>query len=119
MGDLSKLLNDIIEEDESLQKEIELLELKYKIIDELIKFRKSYKLSQSEFANMIDVKQQMISRFEKGEVDPRLSFISKILLGMKKDVIIRDKDYINVSNNINFNKRKKAVYIPSNYKLVG
>lgn len=119
MSDLNKLLSEIIESDEEIKKEIELLELKYLIIDELIKFRKSYKLSQSDFAKIVDVKQQMISRFEKGEVDSRLSFVSKILLGMKKDVIIRDKDYIKVSNNITFNKRKKVAYLPNNYKLVG
>ena len=40
---------------------------------------------------MIKVDKQMISRFEKGEVDPKLSFISKILHGMNKEIIISSK----------------------------
>ena len=84
MNDLRKLMDDIISQDEELQKEVDLLKLKYDIIDELISYRKMNNLTQSDFAKVIGVKQQMISRFEKGEVDPRLSFISKVLFGMKK-----------------------------------
>ena len=91
MNDLNILINEIISEDQEIKEEIELLDLKYKLIDELINFRKAYKLSQAEFADMIKVDKQMISRFEKGEVDPKLSFISKILHGMNKENIIRDK----------------------------
>ena len=91
MNDLNKLTNEIISEDQEIKEEIELLDFKYKLIDELINFRKAYKLSQSEFADMIKVDKQMISRFEKGEVDPKLSFISKILHGMNKEIIISSK----------------------------
>ena len=91
MNDLNILINEIISEDQEIKEEIELLDLKYKLIDELINFRKAYKLSQSEFADMIKVDKQMISRFEKGEVDPKLSFISKIVHGMNKENNIRSK----------------------------
>ncbi|MPN52110.1 hypothetical protein SDC9_199764 [bioreactor metagenome] len=91
MNDLNILINEIISEDQEIKEEIELLDFKYKLIDELINFRKAYKLSQSEFADMIKVDKQMISRFEKGEVDPKLSFISKILHGMNKEIIISSK----------------------------
>lgn len=91
MNDLNILINEIISEDQEIKEEIELLDLKYKLIDELINFRKSYKLSQAEFADMIKVDKQMISRFEKGEVDPKLSFISKIVHGMNKEIIISSK----------------------------
>ena len=91
MNDLNILINEIISEDQEIKEEIELLDFKYKLIDELINFRKAYKLSQSEFADMIKVDKQLISRFEKGEVDPKLSFISKILHGMNKEIIISSK----------------------------
>ena len=91
MNDLNILINEIISEDQEIKEEIELLDFKYKLIDELINFRKAYKLSQSEFADMIKVDKQMISRFEKGEIDPKLSFISKILHGMNKENIISSK----------------------------
>ena len=91
MNDLNILINEIISEDQEIKEEIELLDFKYKLIDELINFRKAYKLSQAEFADMIKVDKQMISRFEKVEVDPKLSFISKILHGMNKEIIISSK----------------------------
>ena len=91
MNDLNILINEIISENQEINEEIELLDFKYKLIDELINFRKSYKLSQAEFADMIKVDKQMISRFEKGEIDPKLSFISKILHGMNKENIISSK----------------------------
>ena len=91
MNDLNILINEIISEDQEIKEEIELLDFKYKLIDELINFRKAYKLSQSEFADMIKVDKQMISRFEKGELDPKLSFISKIIHGMNKEIIISSK----------------------------
>jgi transcriptional regulator with XRE-family HTH domain len=117
MNNINDLLNEIIADDKDIQTEIELLDLKYMLIDELIKYRKSYKLSQSDFANKINVKQQMISRFEKGEVDPRLSFISKILMGMRKDIIVKDKDYINVVS-LESKKKKKHWDNPPAYVLV-
>ena len=91
MNDLNILINEVISEDQEIKEEIELLDFKYKLIDELINFRKAYKLSQSEFADMIKVDKQMISRFEKGELDSKLSFISKILHGMNKEIIISSK----------------------------
>ena len=91
MNDLNILINEIISEDQEIKEEIELLDFKYKLIDELINFRKAYKLSQSEFADMIKVDKQMILRFEKGELDPKLSFISKIIHGINKEIVISSK----------------------------
>ena len=91
------LINEIISENQEINEEIELLDFKYKLIDELINFRKSYKLSQAEFADMIKVDKQMISRFEKGEIDPRLSFIEKVLHGINSKAIIDNKTYIKLN----------------------
>jgi transcriptional regulator with XRE-family HTH domain len=120
MNDLSKLMEEIVSQDEELQKEVDLLKLKYDIIDELVSYRKMNKMTQSEFANKANVKQQMISRFEKGDVDPRLSFVSKILFAMKKEVLIRDTDYIPVKNLIDFTNYKQRISTPnmfSSYEL--
>ena len=43
MNDLNILINEIISEDQEIKEEIELLDFKYKLIDELINFRKAYK----------------------------------------------------------------------------
>ncbi|KDR96806.1 Helix-turn-helix [Peptoclostridium litorale DSM 5388] len=109
-------LKDIVSSDENIKKEMDLLELKYSIIDELVSFRKEKRLTQTEFADIIGVKQQMISRFEKGEVDPRLSFVSKVLMGMNKEIIIEDRNFKKTSEVIKFEKKAKAKQ-PISFKL--
>lgn len=62
---------------------------KEQLIAELISYRKKNQISQHEFAVKIGVAQQVISKFERGEVDPRITFIEKVILGMKKVAVIR------------------------------
>lgn len=109
MGNYNDFFNELIEQDADLAKEIKLLDLKYLLIEELLKFRKENKLSQTDFANLIGVKQQMISRFEKGEVDPRLSFVSKIIYGMKKEIQISDKNFIKSNHKLEIVKLKNKI----------
>lgn len=59
------------------------------LINELVSYRKANKLSQQEFAEKIGVAQQVISKFERGEVDPRVTFIDKVIDGMKKVAVIK------------------------------
>lgn len=92
MSDYKAFISDLLETDEALRKEVQLLELKYSIVNELIQYRKSNNLTQAQFAESINVKQQAISRFEKGEIDARISFISKVMLGIKKKVVFSDMD---------------------------
>lgn len=109
MSDFRAFISDLLETDEALKKEMLLLELKYSIINELIQYRKSNNLTQAQFAESINVKQQAISRFEKGEIDARISFISKVMLGIKKKVVFSDMDYVKVDKNIvqfSSNKRR-------------
>ena len=77
MNDLNKLINEIISEDQEIREEIELLDLKYKLIDELINFRKSYKLSQAEFADMIKVKHALRSQKVTRVIGPNCPGIIK------------------------------------------
>ncbi|MBK5263219.1 MAG: helix-turn-helix transcriptional regulator [Peptostreptococcaceae bacterium] len=110
-------VNELLDESPEAKKEVELLSLKYEIIRLLIEYRKRNEISQTDFANKIGVKQQMVSRFEKGDVDPRLSFISKIIGGMNYDVKFSEKDYFMTKNILQFNMKKK-ISIPSNYNLI-
>ena len=116
MSEYLDFVNELLDDNPEAKKETELISLKYKIIRLLIDYRKEYNISQSEFANKIGVKQQMISRFEKGNVNPRLSFISKIIFGMNYKVEFSKKDYIMTSNIIQFKKKKKTK-IPDTYIL--
>jgi transcriptional regulator with XRE-family HTH domain len=105
MKKFEDVFNELFEQDEELKKEVDLLEFKYQLISQLIAYRKENGISQTEFAKSIGVKQQMISRFEKGEVDPRVSFISKVMHGMKKKVIFRDTDFVKTGNIVYFNRK--------------
>ena len=83
---MNDFFDEVFENDEELLKEYELLKTKYKLIEELINYRKKNNISQTDFAEKLKVKQQAISRFEKGEIDPRLSFVEKLLFGMSMKV---------------------------------
>tara|TARA_Y100001933_G_scaffold102139_1_gene102681 strand:- start:635 stop:1039 length:405 start_codon:yes stop_codon:yes gene_type:complete len=119
-GDIMKnfddFLNEILTEDDELRIEMDILELKYMLMEEVVQYRKENGMSQTEFAELIGVKQQMISRFEKGNVDPRLSFVSKLLVGMNKSIKIEDKSYFRTDNIIKF-KKKDIKVISENVKL--
>lgn len=118
MRDYNEFLEELLNEDTSLKKEIELLDLRYALIEELVNYRSKNNISQSEFAERIGVKQQVISRFEKGDVDPRLSFISKIIYGMNKRFTLVERDYFATAEVIEFKERKKITMDSYNYKLV-
>ncbi len=57
----------------------------YRLIGEMIQLRKQQHMSQTELANKIGSKQQIISRIEKKESIPTLHFFCKLLnaLGYK------------------------------------
>lgn len=100
MSNYNDFFNELIQNDEELKKQVELLELKYILIETLIDYRKENRISQKKFAESIGVKQQAISRFEKGEIDPRLSFVSKVLVGMKKRLDVAEKGYIKTNESV-------------------
>lgn len=118
MRDYKDFFNELILEDSELEKELKLTELKYIIIEKLVSYRKSKKISQSEFADSIGVKQQMISRFEKGEVDPRLSFISKIINGMNLGLTFTDQNYVKSDEKPTFVTKKNIIKFPTEYKFI-
>ena len=106
MSDYKSFISDLLEKDEALKNEVQLLELKYSIINELITYRKENNLTQAQFAESINVKQQAISRFEKGEIDARISFIAKVVIGMKKKVVFSDLEAVQVEKTITRKKKE-------------
>ena len=107
MKDINLFISELVEENKELRDELELLKFRYKIIDELIEFRKNTGTSQTDFAKKIGVKQQMVSRFEKGEVDPRLSFVAKVLMGMEKDILVTSPNYKSGNKRIDYSGLRK------------
>lgn len=62
---------------------------KYKLIRKVIDKRLSLGLTQSELAKKIGTKQSAIARFESGNANPSLDFISKIAKALNATVEIR------------------------------
>jgi predicted transcriptional regulator len=81
----SNIKASLLEKNPELKKEYDILKMKKDVINFLIKYRKNNMLTQKDFAERINVKQQAISRFEKGEIDPRFSFVARILLEIFKE----------------------------------
>jgi predicted transcriptional regulator len=63
-------------------------------------------LTQAQFAESINVKQQAISRFEKGEIDARISFIAKVVMGMKKKMVFSNLEAVQVEKTITRKKKE-------------
>lgn len=113
-------LDDLLKKMKEKTEDNEGIDLRYLFINQLQSYRKLYGLTQSTFAEKVGLKQQAIARFEKGEIDPRLSFISKILKGISKKIVFDDIKYESAgtlektaqkSNIIKFNK--KAEFLSS------
>lgn len=86
-------LEDFLKKMKDQTDDTEGIDLRYLFINQLQSYRRLYGLTQTAFAETVGLKQQAIARFEKGEIDPRLSFISKILKGISKKIMIDDIKY--------------------------
>ncbi|SDC79288.1 helix-turn-helix transcriptional regulator [Geotoga petraea] len=89
--DFKKEKEKILKEKPEIKKIYDDLELKYKLIESVIEYRAENNLTQKELAENIGVKQQVISRFERGLVNPRIDFVQKILNATGKDIEFIDK----------------------------
>lgn len=78
-------------ENPKFKKEWEENSAEYELIGEMISLRKKKKISQSELANRIGVKQQVISRLEKKENSPSLKLFSSIVDALGYELKIIEK----------------------------
>jgi len=79
--------------DSLTQEDRDEIELKVKIIGEILKLRKEKGLTQAELESITGVKQSFIARVENNKTDPQLTTILKILrpLGMTLAVVPLDQ----------------------------
>lgn len=98
-------------QNEALKLTFEANELKFKIIKNLLEYLKSNNMTQGKFAEKIGVKQQVISRFIKGEINPRFDFVAKILTLLDGNIFFQ--------NEKNFSINKNTFYINQfNYRSI-
>ena len=87
MSDFRKHLNKSLE-DETFKKEWDNLELRYAVVEQLIKLRNAYDLSQTELAKKIGTTQAVISRVENGTVNVGIDFLAKVAKAFDKKIEI-------------------------------
>lgn len=98
-------------QNEALKLTFEANELKFKIIKNLLEYLKSNNMTQGQFAEKIGVKQQVISRFIKGEINPRFDFVAKVLTLLDGNIFFQ--------NEKNFSINKNTFYINQfNYRSI-
>lgn len=87
--DINKVIKEKCNESVSFKKEWEESREEYKLIGEMIRLRKEEKMTQSQLADRIGNKQQVISRIEKKENSPSLRIFCNILnaLGYKLQIV--------------------------------
>ena len=66
------------------------IDLKVKIIGELLNARQGESLTQQALEKLCGVKQPMIARIENGDTDPQLGTLLKILLPLGKTLAVVD-----------------------------
>ncbi len=85
MSEFKTLLNEQLK-DEDFKKEWDSLALRYSIVEQLLKLRQSYHLTQKQFAQKVGTTQAVISRIENGSVNIGIDFIEKVAKAFNKNV---------------------------------
>ena len=65
------------------------VDLKVKIVGEILEARKKAGITQTELENLTGIKQTFIARFENNHMDPQLTTVLKLLrpLGLTLDIV--------------------------------
>jgi ribosome-binding protein aMBF1 (putative translation factor) len=88
---VQKIINKKIKTDDKFAAAYSEVENEYKLIREVVKARKEQGLTQQELAEMVGVKQQVISRFEREKHIPTLDNFLKILDGVGLELKLEKK----------------------------
>ena len=85
MSDLQKLIKQKLKNEE-FKKEWDSLELRYMVVEQLIKLRIAYNLTQTQLAKKIGTTQAVISRIENGTTNIGIDFLDKIARAFNKKI---------------------------------
>lgn len=87
MSEFSNFVDEQLK-DKDFKKEWDGLDLRYAVIEQLLKLRNSYNLSQSELAKKIGTTQSVISRIENGSVNIGIDMLERIASAFNKQIKI-------------------------------
>jgi ribosome-binding protein aMBF1 (putative translation factor) len=89
MGDFDRLLEDIeheaVAEGPNAIRELRALQLKYRLINQLIERRHSLHWSQKDLAEQSGIAQSEISKIERGRKSPTIDTYSRLATAMELD----------------------------------
>lgn len=79
--DVKAITDDELRNDE-FKTSYEMLKMDYDLIDQIIRVRKSMKITQAQLAKSANVSQQAISRLEKEKHIPKMDTLMRIIDGL-------------------------------------
>lgn len=82
-------VKDDLLKDEEFKMEYDKLKPRYEAIEQVIKARKEQNITQEELAKRVGTQKSNISRFESGNYNPSLDFLTKIAESLGKNVEIK------------------------------
>lgn len=88
---VQEIIDDKIQTDDKFETAYSEVEREYQLIREVVKARKEQGLTQQELAEMVGVKQQVISRFEREKHIPTLDNFLRILNGVGLELKLEKK----------------------------
>lgn len=88
MDDFSRFLKEQLK-DEEFKREWDKLELRYKVIEQILKLRIKYDLTQKQFAEKVGTTQAVISRIENGNVNIGIDFLDRVAKAFGKKVEVK------------------------------
>ena len=92
-------LKEVIEKDKDFEYSFEIENIKNNLIKQVLTYRKENNLTQKALAELIGVKQQVISRFENGNCNVGLDFLAK-LAHIMGELTLKNKNYSKYSSKI-------------------
>jgi DNA-binding XRE family transcriptional regulator len=80
--------------DEEIRREYEALKPEFELRRALIYLRKSLNMTQQELAEMVNTKQEYVSRIEKGRVELSVPYLARLVkaLDAEMEIILKPKD---------------------------
>ncbi len=77
------------------QEDYDEIDLKVKIVGEILEARKNAGITQTELESLTGIKQTFIARFENNRMDPQLTTVLRLLrpLGLTLDVVPLDTQH--------------------------
>lgn len=82
------VISEELMKDNEFKQEYDKLKPRYELISEVIRTRRELNLTQEELAYRIGTQKSNISRFESGNYNPSLDFLSKLAKGLGKEIHI-------------------------------